>query len=406
MEAEETETASEGEGSYEVVNEETVSRASQVNIEVECSHRMSVSVLRSRCTTQKVETKLFSHFTGFRNYTQYKEFLEFVLPNLNRSKLVYWGTVHAKADLVDTSLLFGTQQNKPGTQSDDDDDHDNDEDDNNNDNDGDDDEKKEKCGYRIHKLDIEDEFLLFMMRLRLGLSITDLSFRFSVSEGTVSSVITTWLNFLFVHLGHLKIWPHRNVLMSNMPKDFKEKWPNNVAIIDCTELKIQIPSSLVRQSQSYSNYKSTNTLKGLVGVDAKGGFLFVSQLYTGSISDKLIVHRSGLINLLQQKLSFGEVLPGDAIMADKGFDIESDLKKLNLALNIPPFLGSDAQFEESDVIKTQTIARHRIHVERAIGKVRQFKIFSSPLPVAMLGCANQLWCVCCLISNFMDPILE
>ena len=194
--------------------------------------------------------------------------------------------------------------------------------------------------------------------------------------------------------------------MYNMPKDFKEKWPNNVAIIDCTELKIQIPSSLVRQSQSYSNYNSTNTLKGLVGVDAKGGFLFVSQLYTGSISDKLIVHRSGLINLLQQKLSFEEVLPGNAIMADKEFDIESGLKKLNLALNIPPFLGSDAQFEESDVIKTQTIARHRIHVERAIGKVRQFKFFSSPLPVAMLGCANQLWCVCCLISNFMDPILE
>ena len=66
-----------------------------------------------------------------------------------------------------------------------------------------------------------------------------------------------------------------------MPKDFMEKWPNNVAIIDCTELKIQVPSSLVKQSQRYSNYNSTNTLKGLGGVDAKGGFLFASQLYTG-----------------------------------------------------------------------------------------------------------------------------
>ena len=80
-----------------------------------------------------------------------------------------------------------------------------------------------------------------------------------------------------------------------MPNDFKEKWPNNVVIIDRTELKIQVPSSLVKQSQSYSNYKSTNTLKGLVGVDAKEGFLFVSQLYTGSMSDKQIVPRSGFI---------------------------------------------------------------------------------------------------------------
>ena len=69
-------------------------------------------------------------------------------------------------------------------------------------------------------------------------------------------------------------------------------------------------------------------------------------------------------------------------------------------------LGVSAQLTGADVIKTQTIAQHRIHVERAIGKVRRFAIFSSPLPVAMLGSVNQLWSVCCLISNFMDPILE
>ena len=130
---------------------------------------------------------------------------------------------------------------------------------------------------------------MFMMRLRLGLTITDFSFRFSLSKATVSTILTTWLKYLFIHLGQLKIWPHRNVLVSHMPKDFKEKYPNNVCIIDCTELKIQVPSSLVKQSQSYSNYKSTNTLKSLVGVDAKGGFIFISQLYTGSISDKQIV---------------------------------------------------------------------------------------------------------------------
>lgn len=56
-------------------------------------------------------------------------------------------------------------------------------------------------------------------------------------------------------------------------------------------------------------------------------------------------------------------------MADKGFDIEDGLKKLGLNLNIPPFLGEEPKFNESDVIKTQTIAQHRIHVERAIGNV-------------------------------------
>ena len=50
-------------------------------------------------------------------------------------------------------------------------------------------------------------------------------------------------------------------------------------------------------------------------------------------------------------------------MADKGFDIQNDLKKLDLLLNIPPFLKDKVGFEEDDVIKTQTIARHRIRVE-------------------------------------------
>ena len=373
-----------------------MNRGVRANLEIECPHTMSLRILKSKCTTQKKEIKLFSHYTGFRSYSQFMDFLEFVLPDQKRSKLVYWGTARAEANIIDTALLCGAQNNT----------HDLESDDVNNENDDEDLDNEDKEVTKDHQLDIEDEFLMCMMRLRLGLSITDLSFRFSLSEATVSTILTTWLNYLFVHLGPLKIWPHRNVLISNMPKDFKEKYPNNVCIIDCTELKIQVPSSLVKQSQSYSNYKSTNTLKSLVGVDANGGFIFISQLYTGSISDKQIVHRCGLLNLLAQKVSLGEVLPGDTIMADKGFDMGSGLSKLKLKLNIPPFLGSDTQFEESDVIKTQTIAQHRIHVERAIGKVRRFAIFSSPLPVAMLGSVNQLWSVCCLISNFMDPILE
>ena len=267
------------------------------------------------------------------------EFLEFVSPGQKRSKLVYWGMARAKANITDTALLFGAQNVT----------HDSESGDVNSENGDEDLDNEDKEVTKDHQLDIEDEFLMFMMRLRLGLNITDLSFRFSLSAATVSTILTTWLNYLFVHLGHLKIWPHRNVLISNMPKDFKEKYPNNVCIIDCTELKIQVPSSLVKQSQSYSNYKSTNTLKSLVGVDAEGGFIFISQLYTGSISDKQIVHRCGLLNLLAQKVSLGEVLPGDAIMTDKGFDIGSELNKLKLKLNIPPFLGSDTQFEESDV---------------------------------------------------------
>lgn len=56
---------------------------------------------------------------------------------------------------------------------------------------------------------------------------------------------------------------------------------------------------------------------------------FISQLYTGSISDREIIRRSGFLNL-----PFDDK---DSIMADKGFTIQ-DLLPLGVSLNLPPFL--------------------------------------------------------------------
>ena len=129
-------------------------------------------------------------------------------------------------------------------------------------------------------------------------------------------------------------------------------------------------------------------------------------MYTGSISDKEIVIRSGFLEILKNKVAVGEILADDAVMADKGFDIGDKLKKVNLHLNIPPFLANQSAFSEGDVIKTQTVAQHRIHIERAIGKVCRFQIFSIEIPVTMFGIINQIWTVCCMLSNFIEPILD
>ena len=388
LESELTETASEGEGEYDETGRENfVSLSIQSNIEIPCEHKFSVSVLRDLVHRRGNEKKYFSHLTGFSSYEKFRRVLEFVLPGGHRKNITYWNTKASKVRKIDTSLLFDSDQE---SQSDDD---------------GSSEPEADPGSSRDHVLSVEDEFLLVMMKLRLGLTNLDLAMRFNVAEATISNTFITWLNLLFIQLGTLKIWPHRNVILENRPKKVKEDYPNNIIIIDCTELKIQCPSSLVIQSQSYSNYKSTNTLKSLVGVDSMGGFMFVSQLYTGSISDKQIVFRSGFLDLLSRKKEVSEILEGDSIMADKGFDIGGDLQKIGLQLNIPPFLKEKPQFNENEVIRTQTIAKHRIHVERAIGKVRRFLIFNSRLPISSLGTINQLWTVCCLLSNFMDPIL-
>ena len=84
---------------------------------------------------------------------------------------------------------------------------------------------------------------------------------------------------------------------------------------------------------------------------------FVSQLFTGSISDREVTERSGILNLLHY------VPYGKSIMADRGFDVQDLLAKFDILLNIPAFRNSPAaHLEERAVVATQKIARVRIHV--------------------------------------------
>ena len=65
-----------------------------------------------------------------------------------------------------------------------------------------------------------DEFLMAMMRLRLGLLKQDLADRFCVSTSTVSRTLITWYTVLADHLRHLITWPSRDVIASRMPQCF------------------------------------------------------------------------------------------------------------------------------------------------------------------------------------------
>ncbi|PFX20477.1 hypothetical protein AWC38_SpisGene15079 [Stylophora pistillata] len=161
----------------------------------------------------------------------------------------------------------------------------------------------------------------------------------------------------------LKIWlpqhlAYRETIDKAMPQSFKDKYPKTRVIIDGTEIKCQTPSSLVLHSETYSSYKSHAIFKGVIGIAPSGHITFISQLYAGSISDRELTVRSGLLNL-----PFSQ---GDVVMADKGFTISDLLEPIGVGLNIPPFLGLQSQQTPSEVIATQEIESERIQVERAI----------------------------------------
>lgn len=116
-----------------------------------------------------------------------------------------------------------------------------------------------------------------------------------------------------------------------MPPSFKKRYSSVRVIIDCTEIYIQKPSSLVNQSLTFSNYKHHSTVKFLVGITPSGVISFVSEGWPGKTTDGELTISSGLIDLLDEN---------DSVMADKGFTNRDVLLKKNCQLNIPPFKGS------------------------------------------------------------------
>ena len=104
---------------------------------------------------------------------------------------------------------------------------------------------------------------------------------------------------------------------------------------------------------------------------------------------------SGILDLLEH---------GDSVMADEGFNIDDLLQEKGVGLNIPPFLQSQAQFSAQDVHETKNIAKLRIHVERAIRRIKEFYFFDSDVPLSTLGSVNELYTVACLLTNFQWPL--
>ena len=91
-------------------------------------------------------------------------------------------------------------------------------------------------------------------------------------------------------------------------------------------------------------------------------------------------------------------------MADRSFDIEESLPS-GVTLNIPPFLRDNPQLSTEDEAKTRKIASVRVHVERAIRRVKTYQILQNTLPLSMAADFNKIWVICCYLTNFLPPLI-
>ena len=245
------------------------------------------------------------------------------------------------------------------------------------------------------KLNTRNELFLTLVRLRLGLTELDLAFRFKVSQSTVSNIWSTWIPFLGKELQPLIFWPTQEQNNRNYPNCFK-MFQNTIGIIDCTEGALEKPSLAKAQAQTYSSYKSKNTWKKLICVTPSGTISFVSKGYGGCALDRYITETCGVLE---------KVKPGDTLMADKGFNISDLLVGKGAKLVIPPFLKDKCRFTIKNCARTSTVAKARIHVERAIARIKDFRILQGAIPLTMKDLLDDMFIIISAITNLAPPLV-
>ena len=82
------------------------------------------------------------------------------------------------------------------------------------------------------------------------------------------------------------------------------------------------------------------------------------------------------------------------------------LLKKKVKLNIPSYLQSKGQFSIREAADTKKIEKLRIHVERAIRRIKEYHIFDSCIPLNMMGSINQIYTVICLLTNFQGALIK
>lgn len=207
---------------------------------------------------------------------------------------------------------------------------------------------------------------LTLKKIRTNHTFAELADDFGISESYASKLFSQAVIVIGAIIKQLINWPSRQSIKNQLPLSFRTNFSNVESIIDCSEIEIQKPTDAIKQSMAWSEYKKANTLKYLISTTPDGIINFISTGFGGRISDVAIVEESGFLDCIKE---------GCCVMADRGFkNIETVLLQKKCKFFRPPSTTSNKKFNKEEALKTKRIASIRIHVERVIRHVREFKM--------------------------------
>lgn len=247
------------------------------------------------------------------------------------------------------------------------------------------------------KLSRNSRLLLFLFKLKLHLSFMVLSALFSCSERTARRTFFEAVDIVHEIAEGFIIWFRRETINARMPSAFRAQFPKTRVIIDATEIECERPGSQRARILMWSQYKGRWTVKFLVGIAPSGEFTFVSRGFGGRTTDTEITNQCGLLKLLEED---------DVVLADKGFPyIENKIRETGAILVMPPFKQADRQFTTQQNRDCYQIARVRVHVERAIRRLKYFEILNF-VPSLMLPHIDKIFVIVSFFANFFNDLID
>lgn len=124
--------------------------------------------------------------------------------------------------------------------------------------------------------------------------------------------------------------------------------------------------------------------------------IFISEGYGGKASDKHIFLEEHLLEKINMK--------DYAVMVDKGYSITEECNQSGVRVYIPVKKKSP-QFSKEDALHTRNVSSARVHVERTIGRLRNYAILRQPVKTSLFSSIDTITRICCALVNLQPPVL-
>lgn len=242
--------------------------------------------------------------------------------------------------------------------------------------------------------------MLTLRRLRLNEVYALLSLYMGISVSHASSVFRDTLPTLAACMNELIFSVPKGVALRNLPVAFRLNYHEVTHTLDCFEVGIETPSNAKHRAITYSKYKGGPTLKYLVSITPDCFCNYVSRGYGGRNTDTGITNDCGILD---------EFESGSSVLADRGFKwLESSLDTMGVKLQRPPSVYELQPLSKSECDSGRQIASVRIHVERYIGRLREYQLIAphANVPVKMIPLVDCCVIVACGLTNLGAPLIR